>query len=122
MDKARTEFVRGKKSVLCVCATGGGKSYIFMAMCDNAAQKGRVLVLAHRTELLDQHEENFRKNGIPLDNIVIASVQSVYRNLDDYGDIYMVCADEAHLFKARTFEHVIKHFQAKGSFTVGFTA
>ena len=122
MDDARAMFAAGKRSVLCVCATGGGKSYIFMAMCENAAKKGKVLVLAHRTELLDQHEENFRKNGISLDNIVIASVQSVYRNLDDYGDVYMVCADEAHLFKARTFEQVIKHFQGKGSFTVGFTA
>lgn len=122
VDDARAEFATGKKSVLCVCATGGGKSYIFMAMCEQAAKKGKVLVLAHRTELLDQHEDNFRKNGIPLDNIIIASVQSVYCHLDDYSDIYMICADEAHLFKARTFEHVLKHFREKGSFTVGFTA
>lgn len=94
-----------------------------MDMCEKAARKGKVLVLAHRTELCDQHEENFRKNQISTKNITVATVQSVYRHLDDYRDIYTVIADEAHLFKARTFEHVIKHFREKcNSFVVGFTA
>lgn len=122
VDDARFLFTKRHRSVLCVCATGGGKSYIFMDMCVRAAQKGRVLILAHRIELIEQHEENFLKNGVPLDNIVIASVQSVYLHPEKYRDIYMVVADECHLFKARTFEAVLQSFRDGGSFIVGFTA
>lgn len=93
-----------------------------MDMCERAARKGRVLVLVHRTELLDQHIEAFEKNGISTENILVRSVQSVYPHLDEYKDIYMVVADEAHLFKARTFEATIQHFRDRGAFVVGFTA
>lgn len=120
LNKARQELAKGKKSVLCVVATGGGKSYIFMDMANKC--RGKVLVLVHRSELLDQHINEFLKNNIPIDNIIVASVQSVYRHLDDYKDITMVIPDEAHLFKARTFEAVIKHFLAKGAYVIGFSA
>lgn len=93
-----------------------------MAMCEQAAKKGKVLILAHRDELINQHKDNFRENGVSTKNISIATVQSVYRHLDKYDGTYTVIADEAHLFKARTFECVIKHFRSKGAFTVGFTA
>lgn len=93
-----------------------------MDMCERAARKGKVLILVHRTELLDQHTDELAKNGISPENILVRSVQSVYRNLDDYKDIYMVVADEAHLFKAQTFEATIQHFRKQGAYIVGFTA
>lgn len=113
----------GHKSVLCVAPTGAGKSYLFMAMCEKAAKKGKVLVLAHRFELIDQHIEAFEKTGISTENIMVKSVQSVYRHLDDgiYDDVYMAVADEAHLFKAATFSAVIQHMLDRGGYVVGFT-
>lgn len=120
LDKARAELAKGHKSVLCVCATGGGKSYIFMDMADRC--KGKVLVLVHRGELKDQHIKEFKKNGIPMNGIVVETVQTVYRHLEDYTDIKMVIADEAHLFLSRTFKATVDYFAEKGCFTIGFSA
>lgn len=117
---ARQEIAKGKKSVLCVCATGGGKSYIFMDMADRC--KGKVLVLVHRGELKGQHIREFRKNGVPMDNIIVETVQTVYRRMDNYQDVRMIIADEAHLFMARTFRAVIDHFAGQGAYTIGFSA
>lgn len=120
LDKARQELASGKKSVLCVCATGGGKSYIFMDMADRC--KGKVLVLVHRGELKAQHIAEFRKNEIPMDNIIVETVQTVYRHFDDYPDVKMVIADEAHLFLAKTFKATVEHFAKQGAYTIGFSA
>ena len=120
LDSARRELAAGKKSVLCVCATGGGKSYIFMGMADRC--KGKVLVLVHRGELKQQHIREFEKNGISMDNIIVETVQTVYRRLDDYPDVKMVIADEAHLFMAKTFKATVDHFAEQGAYTIGFSA
>lgn len=122
LDKARAELAKGHKSVLCVCATGGGKSYIFMDMADRC--KGKVLVLVHRGELKDQHIREFEKNGIPMDNIIVETVQTVYRHLDDYLDVKMVIADEAHLFLARTFRAVLDRLTGPevNAWCIGFSA
>lgn len=119
-DDTRAAMAAGSKRVLCVAPTGAGKSYIFMAMAE-AVKSGRVLILVHRAELLDQHCAELEKNHIATKNIVVASVQSVYRHLEEYGDVRLVIADEAHLFRARTFEVVLKHFTDRGAFCVGFT-
>lgn len=120
LDGARAELAKGHRSVLCVCATGGGKSYIFMDMADRC--KGKTLVLVHRSELRDQHISEFKKNNIPMDNIIVETVQTVYRRMDSYPDVRMVIADEAHLFMARTFKAVIDHFAEQGAYTIGFSA
>lgn len=120
VDAACAEIRNGRRSVLCVCATGGGKSYCFMDMASRC--KGKVLVLVHRGELKEQHVREFRKNEIPMDNITVETVQTVYRHLDDYDDIRVVIADEAHLFMARTFKAVVEHFKSQGAYTIGFSA
>lgn len=120
VDKTRREFAAGKRSVLDVMATGGGKSYVFMDMASRC--KGKTLVLVHRGELKDQHIREFEKNNIPLDNIVVETVQTVYRHLDDYPDVRMVVADEAHLFMAKTFKATVDHFVKQGAYCVGFSA
>lgn len=120
VDAACAEIRNGRRSVLCVCATGGGKSYCFMDMASRC--KGKALVLVHRGELKEQHIREFRKNEIPMDNITVETVQTVYRHLDDYDDIRVVIADEAHLFMARTFKAVVEHFKEHGAYTIGFSA
>ena len=120
VDEARTELAKGKKSVLCVSATGSGKSYCFMYMAERC--RGKVLVLVHRGELKDQHIGEFRKNNILLNNVVVETVQTVYRHLDDYHDVKMVIADESHLFLAKTFKATIDYFAEQGAYTIGFSA
>ena len=120
VDAARAEFAKGRRSVLCVCATGGGKTVCFMDMASRC--RGRVLVLVHRGELKQQHIREFERFGVPMDNIIVETVQTVYRRMNNYPNIKMVIADESHLFMARTFKAVIDHFSKLGAYTVGFSA
>lgn len=100
--------------------TGSGKSYVFMAMAEKC--KGNVLVLIHRGELKDQVIADFQKNNIPMDNITVETVQTVYRHLDKYPPMSLVIVDEAHNYLARTFKAAIDHFAAQEAFVVGFSA
>jgi superfamily II DNA or RNA helicase len=100
------------QSTLLVCATGTGKTQIFVEAM--ARMPGRTLVLAHRRELIDQAKARFEQltglsvgvemagqtvlDGSPLPDVVIASVQTMQRRLqkfkpDDFGKIVV---DEAH--------------------------
>lgn len=114
------QFRAGKKRVLVCSPTGSGKSYVFMKMAEQC--KGKTLVLITRRELKDQHIREFQKNGIPMDRIIVETVQTVYRRMGQYAGIQLVIADEAHNFLARTFKAVIDHFDSHGSYTVGFSA
>jgi DNA repair protein RadD len=51
----RLQYQLGKRSVLAVLPTGGGKTVCFSHIAQAAARKGnRVCILVHRAELLDQ--------------------------------------------------------------------
>jgi superfamily II DNA or RNA helicase len=55
VEDVRAAFRAGKRSPLIVLPTGGGKTVVFCHMVRAAYDKGlRVLILAHRVELLDQ--------------------------------------------------------------------
>lgn len=55
LDSIRGEFRAGKRAVLFVLPTGGGKTYTYSAIADGAAARGnRVLILEHRKELIRQ--------------------------------------------------------------------
>lgn len=52
-----------RRSTLLVIPTGGGKTIIFSAIIEDCVRKGqRVLVLAHRSELLDQAADKLHKS------------------------------------------------------------
>ena len=51
-SKTQTAFRNGNKRVLVTVGCGGGKSYIFAKMAEQA--RGPVLVLTHRQELKEQ--------------------------------------------------------------------
>jgi superfamily II DNA or RNA helicase len=55
INDIRLQYQLGRKSVLAVLPTGGGKTVIFSHIAQSAARKGnRVLIAVHRQELLDQ--------------------------------------------------------------------
>ena len=65
VQNIRLSYMQGRKSVLYVLPTGGGKTVIFSHIAEQAAIKGnRVCILVHRTELVDQSSESLTKIGV----------------------------------------------------------
>ncbi|HRX85968.1 MAG TPA: DEAD/DEAH box helicase family protein [Phycisphaerae bacterium] len=97
-----------------VIPTAGGKTPIAATICRDAVQKwnGRVLILAHVKELLEQAAEKLRTVAPDLPvgiysaglkrrdlgyAVTIAGIQSVYQKAADVGAVDLVIVDEAHL-------------------------
>ena len=124
VDAIRLQYQLGKRSVLAVLSTGGGKTRIFSHIAEAASRKGnRVLILVHRAELLDQASRSLpfhhgliaAGRGMDLSHAVqLASVQTVARRLHllprDYFQLIVV--DEAHHSSAGTWAKVIVHFSS----------
>lgn len=135
INDIRLQYQLGKQSVLAVLSTGGGKTYIFSYIAQQASIKGnRVLILVHRAELLDQSSRALTNMGVTHGRISasrsmdlshavqIASVQTVVRRLHllprDFFQLLVV--DEAHHTTAGTWAKVIEHFH--GAKLLGVTA
>jgi superfamily II DNA or RNA helicase len=124
--------------VLAVCPTGSGKTIIFAKITDYCVSKGyRVLILAHREELLSQARDKMRlSQGIESDleraesqasldaQVVVASVQSISRPNRlarfPHDHFNLIIIDEAHRTLGKTYRDVLDWFgKAK---TLGVTA
>ena len=89
-------------SYLCNLSTGLGKTIIFT----NIPRQGRVLVLAHREELVRQPAKYYdcpvgfeiAKDTSHGEEVIIASVQSLVRRLNRFAphDFDMLITDECH--------------------------
>lgn len=125
VNRIRFEYQQGRKSVLMVLSTGGGKTCIFTHIAHQSIIKGnRVLILVHRSELLDQASSSLRRMGVrhgliqagrsmDLSHAVqVASVQTLARRLHllprDFFQLMVV--DEAHHTTAGTWSKVTAHF------------
>ena len=113
-------------SYLIQMATGCGKTATFT----NIKRKGRVLVLAHREELVTQpikyydcpvgiEMANRKSNNEP---VVIASVMSLTHRLDKFkpDDFDMIITDEAHHAAAGSYRKIYEYFKPR--LHLGFTA
>jgi superfamily II DNA or RNA helicase len=146
LERLRARYREGKRRLLVSLPTGTGKTVVFAHLPSFFAMKRRLLVLAHRQELLEQAAEKFRaadpdlavgieqgERRAPRDaRVVIASVPTLGRadsgritDLDP-EDFYLVVVDEAHHAVAPTYRRIFDHFGllAPGSkkLLVGFTA
>lgn len=122
VDEIRVQYQLGKKSVLAVLSTGGGKTRIFSHIAEQAAKRGnRVCVLVHRAELLDQASRSMPVHhgliaaGRSMDlshAVQIASVQTLARRLRliprDFFQLLII--DEAHHTTAGTWAKVLEYF------------
>ncbi|MDB4893428.1 MAG: hypothetical protein JWL61_5283 [Gemmatimonadetes bacterium] len=143
--RVRDAYKAGKRRVLVSLPTGTGKTVVFAHFPSAFKMKKRLLVLAHREELLRQAEDKFRSVspelvvGIeqasaraPADaQVIIASVQTLARSpkrlqLLDPDDFSIIIVDEAHHAVAPSYRRILQHFglfDAKPErFLVGFTA
>ncbi len=121
------------KSLLIVMATGTGKT-VLLSHLVGLAKRGRVLVIAHREELINQLAATIRSMtphdvGIEMADqhaqekywqrpqVVVATVQTLVANnctrlkelVDDPSDWSMTVVDEAHHAPASTYRALIEH-------------
>ena len=97
-----------------VIPTGGGKTPVIATICRDAVTQwdGRVLILAHVKELLEQSADKLQLicPDVPVgvysaglkrrdtdDPILVAGIQSVYRRPFELGRFDLIMVDEAHL-------------------------
>lgn len=114
------------RSTMLVLATGLGKTQCFGAVA-HRWKHGRVLVLAHRDELVTQARDRLEQmtgEHIEIEQanlhshkarIVIGSVQSVYRpdrleRMRRAGEFGLIIIDEAHHAVSSTYQSVLEHF------------
>ena len=113
-------------SYLIQMATGLGKTATFTSI----KRKGRVLVLAHREELVTQPIKYYdcpvgiemaghKSNNEP---VIIASVQSLTHRLEKFkpDDFDMIITDEAHHAAAASYRKIYDYFKPR--LHLGFTA
>lgn len=126
-----------KRSTLVVKATGLGKSVLFSQVAERFLERGRVLCLAHRKELVTQAAEHLlRATGEQVDiemaeewasiraKVVSASVPTLTQQsrLDRFPPDHfaLVIADEAHHYTSKSFRKVLDYFT--GAKVLGVTA
>ena len=114
-EKTVGAFKQGFHKPLIVAPCGAGKSYMFAEMIRKT--NGEALVLTHRQELKQQHEELFHKLNIQ--NARVAMVITEANHLGEHSTPALIVADEAHLSRSNSWMRVIEHYN---TWTVGFTA
>lgn len=132
-EQARTsvlnEWASGIKKTLLVLPTGTGKTIIFSKIVEDRVKQGdRVLILAHRGELLDQAADKLIKStglGCAVEKaeescigqwfrVVVGSIQSLQREnrLHKFDKEYFdtIIIDEAHHCLSDSYQRVLNYF------------
>jgi superfamily II DNA or RNA helicase len=123
------EWDSGRRRTLLVLPTGTGKTIVFCQVTEEHVRRGgRVLILAHRGELLDQAAQKMAQaTGLNCafekaeqtclgewERITVGSVQTLMRQkrLDQFPRDYFstIVVDEAHHVLATSYQRVLDHF------------
>lgn len=138
-EAIQAEWEKGVKKTLLVLPTGCGKTIVFSKVIEDRVRKGeRVLILAHRSELLDQASDKLEKStGLKAAmekaeesclgswyRVVVGSVQTLQRpkRLSQFSKSYFdtIIVDEAHHSISDGYQRVLTHFS--DSNVLGVTA
>jgi superfamily II DNA or RNA helicase len=104
----RGAFGSGANRPLAVSPTGSGKTVLFSYITSQVLKRGsRVIIIAHRREILDQISATLKRVGVPHGFIqagkststqpaMVASIQTLARRLDTIPAPDLVIIDEAH--------------------------
>jgi superfamily II DNA or RNA helicase len=133
------EWEQGRRRTMAVMATGCGKTVLFADVVRRCVEGGgRALVMAHRSELLDQAGDKIQRLtglGYSVEKanlscsdsffpVTVGSVQTLCRDgrLSALGPdrFQLVVVDEAHHAAAKSYCKVLEHFS--GARVLGVTA
>lgn len=104
----RGAFGSGANRPLAVSPTGSGKTVLFSYITSQVLKRGsRVIIVAHRREILDQISATLKRVGVPhgfiqagksasIQPAMVASIQILARRLDTIPAPDLVIIDEAH--------------------------
>lgn len=123
-------FRKSSEPAVLALSTGAGKSLIIAELARLA--RGRVLVLAHVKELVEQNHQKYESYDLKASvfsaglgrkestlQVVFASVQSIVNSLDVFTEQFsLVVIDECHrvpLDENSAYQRVIKHLQKNNS-------
>jgi len=128
-EAIQEQWASGVKKTLLVLPTGTGKTIVFSKLAEDCVRNGeRVLILAHRGELLEQAADKLQQaTGLGcavekaeetcLDSwyrVVVGSVQSLMREtrLSRFSADYFntIIIDEAHHALADSYQRVLNYF------------
>lgn len=127
-----------RQRTLLVLPTGCGKTIVFANVAKDQTKNGRVLILAHREELLTQARDKIKlscgldcsiekaeKTSIDSpEQITVGSVQTLMteKRLSKFAPDYFstIIVDEAHHALAQSYQNVLQHFP--GAKVLGVTA
>ena len=123
------QWDQGIHKTLLVLPTGCGKTIVFAKVADDCVRRGsRVLILAHRGELLSQAADKIRKAtglGCAVEKaeetcrgswfrVVVGSVQTLMqeKRLGQFPADYFqtIIIDEAHHCISESYQRILKHF------------
>jgi superfamily II DNA or RNA helicase len=143
--RVREAYKAGKRRVIVSLPTGTGKTVVFAHFPHVLKMKKRLLVLAHREELLVQAQDKFRSIDSDLKveieqagarasadaKVVVASVPTLARSGSRLSqlrpdDFSIIVVDEAHHAVAPSYRRIFDHFglfdPGTSRYLVGFTA
>lgn len=134
-----SEWEKGNSRTLLVLPTGCGKTIVFAKIAEDCVRSGaRVLILAHRGELLDQAADKIKKTtGLQCAvekaeesclyswyRVTVGSVQTLMREkrLNQFAPGYFdtIIIDEAHHCISDSYQRILNHFS--GANVLGVTA
>lgn len=119
------QYLETKKRVLYSLATGGGKTAVFSFLTKQFVKKTgkKVLIVAHREELISQTADTLRNIGVTVETVVaskkslnhlsssyVAMIQTLKKRLQKdesfLKDVGLIIVDEAHLlFHSEIFDY-----------------
>lgn len=124
-----SQWEQGVRKTLLVLPTGCGKTIVFAKVAEDCVRQGkRVLILAHRGELLDQAADKIHRAtglGCAVEKaeetclgswyrVTVGSVQSMMRTkrLSQFNAGYFgaIIIDEAHHCLSDSYQRVLQHF------------
>lgn len=128
VDNTVRFFKKDRSPAVIVLPTGAGKSLVIAELARIA--RGRVLVLAHVKELVEQNHNKYRSYDLPAgiysaglgqkdrdQKVIFGSIQSVARASDDFfNNFSLLVIDECHRVAeegATQYQEVIRKLQEK---------
>jgi DNA repair protein RadD len=140
VDQIEREISEGKRRLLYVAPTGAGKTVVGAEIINRAVERHhRVLVIAHRREIITQTRDKLVANGVnpgivlagfedelrPYANVQVAGIQTLHARAIRSNRMPMPAAtyliiDEAHHARAGTYQKVLDHYP--DAVVIGLTA